>query len=201
LLEVKDLEVSELKMTITVYDLDGEIFLDERRDILSSHEPVHRRGDFIPVSFDLFEQRKAPEGFSRVTLSLGAMEVAPAASTYDPSPVQTFAWNGKQPPNVDIQVRERFSSISSPGFGGGFAEYAWEVENTGNVSIKSLKLRIQRLDQDGGELGYDELWIVSSSEPILKIGEKRLAGGTYGLDKSEQGKVDGYRLELVSIGL
>ncbi len=199
LLEVKELEVSELELTFEAFDAAGNRFLSETREMLGDHEPMHRSGDFIPLGWDAFEKASPPQELAELRISVSKLHATPAvpSTQYKSSPLRSYTWAEPQPRNVDLEIRERFIRKANYDFGGTYAEIVWEVRNTGNVSLNLVKLQLQWLDEKGTVQETHDTYATSTSEPIIRVGETRVFGGTYAV--KERKNAENYRLVVLEV--
>ena len=199
LIDVNQMEVSKITLKVDLIDQNGQIIHSKTADALSEHQPVHRHGDQIAVGVSVFNKAELPGNFKEVQVSVeNILATASEAKKMD-APLIKVEWQQSKPANIDFEVRERLMNASDNIMGGVFYKLNWELFNTGKLSIKSLKMDIIWLDENGDEIDRKNTYFVSGGAPVIKVNARRLAGGTYSLKEVSRDQIKGYRLSVNSI--
>lgn len=199
LVTVPGFEVTELSLKFDLFDAKGNLISSEEKTVLDDYQPVAWNGDVIAVGWDEYQKMSPPDEIREVNISIARMLYSPAPENYEPSPEISPVWSQYRPANVNIVVRERLKRTAYHGGKDTHNEFAWEVKNTGNVSIKSLKAQIKWFDGNGQEIQANDTWLVTTSEPPLRTGDVRVSGGTYAVKNTKPENIERYELVIQEV--
>lgn len=196
ILRVESGEVRRLEGELDLLGADGNVKAVAPFRIIASHQPNALEGDSIPVSVLIFREERAPDSATarmRVTL----FEGSPLSGPLDPDPEIPFSTGSLSlPPNASIAVRRRLLTSGTTALfpSETTVNMVITVENTGKRPITSLEFNASAEDHNGeiiptthhpmfrslktsfpASMKPGDLWIVRSTEPSMKPGERRVA--------------------------
>ena len=180
---VGEVEVEQLKLKIELKDEAGVTVITGYKEVLAQYQPLARPRDIIACSYHYFAKSKEFPQLKEALVSVESIARRPGAPSYDPSPRIDFTWSS-QPLNVDLEIRERFTSVTQ-GYilnpEDAYFKLVLEVENTGNTTLKTLTLAIKCFDQNNQLMAENKTYVTMRSEPRLKPRQTRVHSTTLAL--------------------
>jgi hypothetical protein len=181
----QDVEITRLTVRVTLRNPAGEAILQRTADVVASHHPPAWPEDVIPMGMTLFE-KAAPPVTGDAAVEILALDQRPARTEYPELPVVPLTWTGEKPPGVDIRITNRQSRFSDGAVAGKlFHRLELGVENVGTTGLESLKFRIVWKDGAGEQLEERTFYAATTSDPLFAPGQRRAAGGTFGVPAGE----------------
>ncbi|MEM6299859.1 MAG: hypothetical protein AAF740_14310 [Bacteroidota bacterium] len=175
---------------------DKEVYRESER-LIEKNDDAARAGDLIRLISRDYQERIVDVRRFEVSIESIKQEVAPKSLA--PSPKTPFSWEVSQPANINIEIRTRLERITTSFGDGGYYKNVLEVENTGNLTIKGLKLRFRwYVEGKSDPIEVKELYVVTSDDPPLRTGQTFVDGGTYALDEVKGKKVE-CRISVASV--
>lgn len=164
-------EILSLKMKIEFLDEFYQVIGAESFDVIHSFIPPLRPGDFVGIrKMADFNNRH----LGKVRFSVQFLEEEPIAGTFEPSKIVPLEWVHGQPSNINIEVRERGSSVDTYPSTASYHNFTLEVHNVGQVSVKKLKLEIRRFNAQKKLVSSQELEIIGDYDLSLLPGQTRV---------------------------
>ncbi len=187
-------ELDKLSGRLELLDADGAVVDQDGFEVLNKTAPILRPGDSHAL-----HQLKETSGSARsARLVIETVEQNPAASAYAEAEPLDLEWRAERVSDFEIAVRQRsvrFSENALSKDGSGYFNAVIEVENTGQRTIRALKLEAEIAGPGGAWTVPDSNHVVTSSGPSLRPGEIRLERF---IEKVEA-RPEGYRLLVVSV--
>ncbi len=187
-----NLEIDEVTAKLELINGSDEVLVSDIITLVDDYKPALRPGDV-----NTFYTTKGSEAaVERAKVTITNVKAEPAAKGYAKSKLISPKWAVKKPANLNIEVRERFTSHShNDMMNSGFFKAAWEIKNTGSTPIRTVKVGLRLMDGNGTTLD-DSSWLVAfSSSPTIRPGEMRLASTTKSVAKTYKK----YELSIVEI--
>lgn len=172
----KNSNTTRLFLKVSALDAEGATLYEKSIKIADKNHPTIRANDLIPVSHNAYSDPGLDVHALRLQVESARQE--PPAGDYTPSPKADFTWDVPQPPNVSLEIRERYAGVGTRMSKSGFYKATLEVKNTGTLSLKELKLRF-RWYVDGELIETKELYVVAVNDPPLQPGKTFVESGTY----------------------
>ncbi len=185
-------ELDKLGLRLELLDDGGTVVDSATFEAPNKAAPVLRPGD--AHAFHHLEQTAASARAARLVVEI--VEQNPAASSYAAAAPLDFEWRAERPADLEIALRERSRRFSENAFGkdgGGYFDLVVEIENTGERTIRGLKLEAEITGS--GWTVPEEGHVVVASGPALHPGEVRLKRF---IEKVE-GRPDGCRMFVVAV--
>ena len=186
-------ELDKLSGRLELLDAAGVVVDQDRLEVLNKAAPILRPGD----SHALHKLKEAQASARSARLVIETVEQNPAASSYAAAEPLDLEWRAERS-DFEIAVRERgvrFSENALSKDGSGYFNAVIEVENTGQRTIRALKLEAEITGPGGAWTVPESNHVVTSNGPSLRPGEIRLERF---IEKVEA-KPEGYRLFVVSV--
>jgi hypothetical protein len=181
----RDVEITGLTVRVTLRNPAGEALYRRTADVAASHHPPVWPGDVLPMGMTLFE-KTAPPIPGDAVVEILTLDRRPARTEYPELPTVPFSWTGGKPPGVDIRVTNRQSRFSDgPVAGKWFHRLELGVENVGTTGLESLKFQIAWKNAAGEPLEERTFYAAATSDPLFAPGQRRPAGGTFGVPAKE----------------
>lgn len=187
-------ELDKLGMRLELLDDTGKVVDHHTFDALSKATPVLRPGD----AQALHQLKETSRTASTARLMVEIVEQNPAARVYATAVPVDFDWRVERTPDLEITLRERsyrFSENALPKDGSGYFDTVIEIENTGERTLRALKLEAEIVGPDGAWTATDTNHVVVVSGPTMRPGEVRLERF---IEKVEA-RPSGYRLSVVAV--
>ncbi|MEO0469406.1 MAG: hypothetical protein AAF206_07295 [Bacteroidota bacterium] len=176
-------EISLLTLRVSLLGEDGILIREKVEEVIGETDPNARPGDAIAFGHQQYEKTDQLPQISQVQIAVENIRRTPAPDAYESSPAVRFTWEPSQPPNVNLEIRERaFSRSETHLIGRIYDKLEIEVENTGKLNLELLKLGIRWYTPNDSLLQEETHFVVGPSDPSLKIGAVKVSGRTFGLD-------------------
>lgn len=209
--------VSAMRAKLELLGEGEKVYAEHSFDILPSHRSAVVSGDSIPFRVLLFKEESAP-AIVEARLTLTQFEHSPFQGEAEEGKLLELAGAGVGlPPNYAFELRERNVLRSKGALGDeGMAllKLILTLENTGKRQIEFMKFQASVTDSDGDAIppGHNsiskhfsnrikpgEFSAVSSSQPPLLPGERRVIEASIYMPDTSPEDVAGYRLDLLGI--
>lgn len=192
----KRIEIEELKLRLEFIGRDGKPVHIDEKEAWANWRPVVRPGDVIPFEYlDYVESPDFPD-IREIHVSVATVTKRPAPAEYEPSKPVEVVWDRK-PPNFDLQVRERLSTVRK-GYLGREEDIthvlALELVNSGRSAISGLTLRLEYPDGRGANLTSKKVIVNLDSYPRFKPGQRRVFGTHVPIKNAAPGDFKGYKV-------
>lgn len=187
-------ELDKLGVRLELLDDAGTVVDRAAFEALNKAAPVLRPGD----AHALHQLRETHDSVRAARLVVEIVEENPAASSYAAAPPLDVDWRAERSADLEITLRERsyrFSENALARDGNGYFDAVIEIENTGDRTIRALKLEAEIAGPGGAWTVLDANHVVTSSGPALYPGEVRLKRF---IEKVEA-RPDGYRMFVVAV--
>lgn len=165
-------EITELHAQIELLDAAGAVLKTDGFDMLASHHAPMRPGDR-----HWFDQlHKTTPALSSVRLTVLTRSDAPAASRYAPGKRLDPAWGVPRPAEASLVFRERAATVSRSSLMKDwvFFKPLFEIENSGETSLRQLKLQLQLFDRQGKLIEAKERLAIYGEGQELRPGETKV---------------------------
>lgn len=199
-LKLIDIEVDMLKFKVELVNQAGEVVAVDNKEVIQDYMPVFRNGDVVPVDFSIFRQNTQIPNVKEIRLILNGINAEANDAVFDKSPSIPFSWSFKKPSNFDLEIRERKSIFEPMSYQPNQTRHqlVLEIENTGNSSIKGLKLEVEWLDAQGNIIHTEDELVTYSSQPSIKRNQTRVDWLFENIEKPI-GVIKNYRVNVISI--
>ncbi len=187
-------ELDKLGVRLELLDDEGMVVDHTNFEALNKAAPVLRPGD----AHALHQLRETRDSVRAARLVVEIVEENPAASSYTAATPLDFDWRAERSADLEITLRERsyrFSENALSKDGSGYFDAVIEIENTGERTIRALKLEAEIAGPGGAWTVADANHVVTSSGPALHPGEVRLKRF---IEKVEA-RPGGYRMFVVAV--
>ncbi len=187
-------ELDKLGVRLELLDDAGTVVDSGRFEALNKAAPVLRPGD----AHALHQLKETRDTVRSARLVIEIVEQNPAASSYAAAEPLDFEWRAERSTDLEIALRERsyrFSESALAKDGGGYFDAVIEIENTGERTIRALKLEAEITGPGGAWTVPEANHVVSSSGPALRPGEVRVERF---IEKVEA-RPDGYRMFVAAV--
>ncbi len=196
-------ELDKLGMRLDLLDDAVTVIASHSFDALNKAAPVLRPGD----AQALHQLKETRETVRAARLVVEIVEQNPAANSYAAAAPLDVEWRAERSPDLQVALRQRsyrFSESSLLGRpsgstlskdGSGYFDAVLEIENTGERTIRALKLEAEIAGPGGAWTVPEANHVVSSSGPALRPGEVRLKRF---IEKVEA-RPAGYRMFVVAV--
>jgi tetratricopeptide (TPR) repeat protein len=192
-------EVSFLKLKFEWLDKEGNVLFEKNDEIITNYGATVRPKDCETMRHLIYQEGKRPD-VHKLRCSILQIEKQPAPKVYEASPALSFTWVGKQPSNVDLEIRERLSTFNEVSLLKELHhKLHLEIQNTGSIALKTLKLNVDWFDNQDKVIQSNDLYITLSDEPVIKPNETRVKS-TYGVFKKMKVEdVKGYKVKVLEV--
>ena len=166
-------ELDKMAVRLELLDGAGTVVQTDEFDALSRASPVLRPGD----AEALHRLRETLDTVRRARFAVVTVDQNPAADAYAPGKEIVFDWRTPPPAGLEIALRERSYTFSETAFaknGSGFFDLVVEVENTGERTLRGLKLSAEIIGPEERWTVAEEKHVVTSGGPAMRPGEVRL---------------------------
>jgi hypothetical protein len=152
-------EIRQLDVEVQYLDEDEDVLWTEILHVQSSVEPGCRPGDSMDFSSYLTQELPDTEldEVESVLFVPYKVDLGAGAASYDPSPVRELGWLNEPGSHIALELRERQYSPGTP-----YHRGIYEIENTGQQDLETVKLEFAWTDSEGEEIGNFETYAVSS---------------------------------------
>lgn len=171
--------IDALKLKVELMGSNGKVLMTDEDTPVYKSSITYRPGDRIPLSYLKYENQASVPDLQTVKISIAQISKEQAVSFYESSPPIKTTWNPERPANFDVRFRLRKLSKTPAQNNQQYQALVIEAENTGNLSIKQLKIDIVWKNNYQETIIQKKAYITSSSAPTLKRGQNRLFAGTY----------------------
>lgn len=181
-----------MAVRLELLDEAGAVVQHDDFDALSQASPVLRPDDVQA----LHRLKETAETVRRARFVVVTVDQNPAAGSYAPGKEIVFDWRTSPPADLGIAMRERSYRFSETAFakdGSGYFDLVVEVENTGQRTLRGLKLSAEIIGPEEKWTVAEENHVVVVSGPAMQPGEVRLERFIEKVD----GKPEGYRMFVV----
>ena len=196
-----DQEIGEITALIELLDENGKSIAQKSATLHDDYEPVIRPGETASMDHLIYNEIIDPSKYrhpKKVRIQFGKMKHTPAPKSISKENVK-IVWAGGKPEQFELKIERRKSADNYGSYNSIMKNYhsknIYEVTNMGTGVIKSLKLREERLGEDGSVLDSDESLVTYSSEAYIAPNETR-TDIFFGEAKK---KITGLRLTVVEI--
>lgn len=193
---LKKIELNELKLKIDLVANNNNIVQTKIKEVWSKYKSTLRNGDIIPFDVLIYVKEKMPQ-FKEVRITPYLVKKQFSEAKYEKSPKKEFKWLIKKPINYNVEIRERLSSFS--GSGRIYHKLVLEFKNTGNTTVKKLKINLKWLDKNNKMLDNKSVYITISSQPQIQRGQTRIYGGTWQTSFTDLKNLGKYEIEIIEI--
>jgi tetratricopeptide (TPR) repeat protein len=161
----------ELVVQADFLDAKGRLLHREPIKALQDHEPEVRPGDLLVFNH---LQKSTPQ-LAKVRLQVTLRRELPMrALKVMPKPL-TVDWAIERPAGVNLGFKERSGTVSrSAMFDTVYMKPIVEIENTGDVAVKTVRMELTTFDEAGKQLTRKDHLAVSGAGMALLPGETRL---------------------------
>lgn len=194
----KDILVEELKIKIDLLDKTGKILVSDVKTPVYPSKITYRPNDLIPVSYLRYTQNTKAPKVHRVSISIVHMNHENAISNYEPSKPIPLTWATERPANYNVKIAQRKLSKTPASNNMEYQALILEAENTGNMSIKQLKVEIVWKKHNDETIVSKTAYFTSTSDPKIKRGHTRLFAGTYLIPEKAE-KIKGYEIMVTNV--
>ncbi len=187
-------EIDKLGVRLELLDEAGTVVDQNTFEAPNQAAPVLRPGD--AHAFHHLKETRAPVRSARLVVAI--VEENPAASSYTAAKPLDLEWRIDRPADLEIALSERslrFSESAFPKDGSGYFDAVIEVENTGQRTIRALKLEAEIAGPGDGWTVTEAGHVATSSGPALRPGEIRIERFIEKVDE----RPGGYRMFVVAI--
>ena len=187
-------ELDKLGARLELLDDAGAVVDSDAFEVLNKAAPVLRPGD----AHAFHKLKETGDSVHAARLMIEIVEENPAASSYAAAELLDFEWRAERPAGIEIALRQRsyrFSENALAKDGSGYFDAVIEIENTGERTIRGLKLEAEIAGPGGAWTVPEAGHVATSSGPALRPGEVRIERF---IEKVEA-RPDGYRMFVVAV--
>lgn len=172
-------ELGEITALIELIDANDNVVVKKSATLYDDYEPVIRPGETASMDHLIYEEIIDPSKYrhpQKVRIQFGKMKHTPAPKSISKEDVK-IVWEGGKPEQFALKIQRRKSAENYGSYNSLMNNYhtknIYEITNTGAGVIKKLKLREERLGEDGSVLDADEGLVTYSSEAYIAPNETR----------------------------
>ena len=177
--------IARIDWKLEVLDRAGGVVTTMTMEGPASHDAALRPGDtqalsrLVPTTVAAASVRLTVMRIEEEPLSSGAASGAALPKPPASAPIELH-WAIDKPAGVDVVVRERSRSLSPKTFSlGPFLGATWQVENTGSIPVRLLKVDVRVFDAAGKALSIPgpfstAKYVTAPSQASLRVGDIRL---------------------------
>lgn len=183
------IELSRLRIKVTLFDENRQAVYSQDKRIVDNKTYIH--DDYIPIVMTLYNEATPVPKVVSAEVSVIDVKMNILSDLYPISPKKQFVWGVKRPPNMNIEIRERYSKLSaSYNKKSSYHHLILEVKNMGKYPVKELKVGVSWVDYEPKMVEAIETMLVSpSSTTALKPGQRFILDRTF--------EVKGYTPEML----
>ena len=197
-LELKDVEIEQLKLKIDLVDESGVTLFTDIKEVVSASSAIYRSGDLITLDFSKYVQESPMPYFKEIRVSVNYIKKQAAAASYEKSPEIPVVWEMQKPTNYDIKIRERLNSVSDSYGKSVYNKIILEIENSGNTSINVLQLQIKWFNKKNEIVVTEEFYVCIDSYPNIRRGDVRIYERMFGIE-IPYNQYNGYKVYVVNV--
>ncbi|MGB0930501.1 MAG: tetratricopeptide repeat protein [Chitinophagales bacterium] len=173
------IELSRLRIKVTLFDENRQEVYSQDERVVDDETYIH--DDFIPIVMTLFNEVDPIPKVVSAEVSVIDVKMERLSDLYPVSPKKQFVWGVKRPPNMNIEIRERYSKLSaSYNKKSSYHHIILEVKNMGKYPVKELKVGVSWVNHDPKMVDAVETMLVSpSSTTALKPGQRFILDRTF----------------------
>lgn len=209
--------ISEMLAKLELLGEDEKVFAEHEFDILPSHRSAVVAGDSIPFRVLIFKEKSAPV-IVEARITLKRFDHSPFIGESESGELLELTKGGVNlPPDYGFELRERNVLRSKGSLGDedkALLKLILTLENTGKRQIEFMKFQASVTGEDSEviPLGHNsiskhfsnrikpgEFSAVSSIQPPLLPGERRVVEASIYMPDTSPKDVAGYQLELLGI--
>lgn len=196
---LKGIEIDELKIKVDVLDKNNKVIHTEVERVIDESDQTVRSGDVVPIDFSEYAKQADMPEIKALRLSVNYITKEAGDFTYVESKKIPLQWEMEKPANFDLEVRERINTKSKQYNGGMYNKLVLEFKNTGNSTIKVLKIQAKWLDKKNTLAQTEEFYITIDSYSPIKRGQVRLYDRMFGINKLSVSDFGKYTISVLEV--
>ena len=178
-IQPEGIELEALKLKLEALDSEGRILFTDYIEPVQSHYQAYRSGDLIPVYFLKYAEGETNPDINTIRLSVQTLRKEAAAEPYEASRAVDYIWAYERPPNYNVEIKERYKSLSGNYTDKVYCKLSLEAENTGNTAISTLQTEIEWCNKKDEIVESKTAYFTTSSYPKIRRGQMRIYSGTW----------------------
>jgi hypothetical protein len=197
-IELEGIELEALKLKLEAIDSKGRILFSDYTEPVQSYYQAYRSGDLVPIHFLKYAKDETNPDIQSARISVQTIRKVPAAEQYEASKMIDYTWAYERPANYNLEIRERYKSLSGNYQDKVYYSLTLEAKNTGNTDMGTLQTEIEWYNKSGEIVESKSVYFTTSSYPKIRRGQTRIYSGTWLIPASAD-EIKGYQIKITDV--